>query len=160
MRSRAAAVPADVFGFWSASIRCTTERPVEFVDLTEQVVREVRRSGIRDGMVNIQTRHTTTALIVNENEPLLLEDLSELLERMAPAHGQYRHDRFDVRTVNLNPCERVNGHSHARAVTLGTSVTLNLIAGELQLGRWQRVLLVELDGGRAREVSLAVLGLS
>lgn len=157
----AASVPATAgFRFHHAVLRCTTREPSEFLDLTERVLHEVRASGIRHGTVNVQTRHTTTAVVINENEPLLLDDLREMLERLVPAHGAYRHDCFEVRTVNLTPGERVNGHSHARAFTLGTSETLNLVDGEVQLGRWQRILLVELDGGREREVSLTVLGLA
>ena len=161
MNPSSAAVPgAAAFRFHRAAIRCVTRAASEFVDLTERVLREVRASGIRDGFVNVQTRHTTTAVVINENEPLLLDDLREMLERLVPAHGGYRHDCFEVRTVNLTPGERVNGHAHARAFTLGSSETLNIVGGQVQLGRWQRILLVELDGGREREVSLAVLGIA
>jgi len=146
--------------FHAATLRVSTAQPLEFVDLTDAIAAEVRKSRVASGIVNVQTRHTTTAIVVNENEPLLLEDLRELLEQWAPAHGRYRHDRFDIRTVNLTPGERINGHSHARAVPLRTSETLNVAGGRIDLGRWQRILLVELDGPREREISIAVLGLS
>jgi secondary thiamine-phosphate synthase enzyme len=159
MKEAAAVVPGEIRArFHQAAVSLATTQPLEFVDLTELILREIRASGIRDGIVNVQTRHTTTAIVINENEPLLLDDLRETLERWAPAHGRYRHDQFEIRTVNLTPGERINGHSHARAVALRTSEAVNLVAGELQLGRWQRILLVELDGPRTREVSLVVMG--
>jgi thiamine phosphate synthase YjbQ (UPF0047 family) len=65
---------------------------------------------------------------------------------------------MDVRTVNLAPGERPNGYAHCRALMLSPSALLNLADGRLQLGCWQRVFLVELDGPRVREVSVLVLG--
>ena len=141
------------------AIRIETHHPTEFIDLTDRVEAIVTAAGIRTGLVNIQTLHTTTAVIVNEHEPLLLTDLAALLERLAPRDGVYRHDNVTLRTVNCVLGERPNGHSHCRSLLLGGSVCLNVIDGRLQLGRWQRVFLVELDGPRARDVSMMLVGL-
>ena len=141
-------------------IRVETRRSTEFIDLTDRIDASLSELGIRDGLVNVQTLHTTTGILVNENEPLLLEDFAALLARMAPQDAPYRHDDMTVRTVNLAPGERRNGHAHCRALLLGPSVSLNISAGRLQLGRWQRVFLVEMDGPRPREVSVLVLGVS
>ena len=140
------------------SIRITTERPTEFIDLTERLEALVAASGVRFGLVNVQTLHTTTAIVVNEHEPLLLDDFVSLLEKAAPRHADYRHDDWFVRTVNLTADERSNGHGHCRALLLGASACLNVIDGQLQLGCWQRVFLAELDGPRERQVSVLVLG--
>lgn len=139
-------------------IRVTTERPTEFIDLTERLEALVTAAGIRFGLVNIQTLHTTTAIVVNEHEPLLLTDFVSMLEQAAPRHADYRHDDWFIRTVNMTPDERSNGHGHCRALLLGASACLNVIDGRLQIGRWQRVFLVELDGPREREISVLVLG--
>jgi secondary thiamine-phosphate synthase enzyme len=139
-------------------IRVETRHPTEFIDLTDRIDASVSASGIRDGLVNVQTLHTTTAILVNENEPLLLADIAAMLDRVAPQYARYRHDDMAARTVNLAPGERPNGHAHCRALLLGSSASLNLARGRLQLGRWQRVFLVELDGPRSREVSVLVLG--
>lgn len=136
----------------------TTDHPTEFIDLTDQVEAFVAESGIRFGIVNIQSLHTTTAVIVNEHEPLLLSDFSSLLARAAPRAFFYRHDDLETRTVNLTPDERANGHAHCRALLLGTSISLNVADGRLQRGCWQRIFMVELDGPRRREVSLLVTG--
>ena len=141
-----------------ARIRVATARAVEFVDLTSRIEEVAATAGIHAGLVNIQSRHTTTAIAVNEHEPLLLADFEGLLARVAPDDGGYRHDDLGVRTVNLTPDERVNGHAHCRALLLGSSACLNVAEGRLQLGCWQRVFLVELDGPRVREVSVLVLG--
>ena len=140
------------------SIRITTEQPTQFIDLTDRLEALVAEAGIRFGFVNVQTLHTTTAIVVNELEPLLLSDFATLLEHAAPRDAGYRHDDVTARTVNVTPDERVNGHAHCRALLLGPSACLNVIDGTLVLGRWQRVFMVELDGPRAREISVLILG--
>ena len=139
-------------------IRVATQRPTEFIDLTDRVEALVADLGIHAGLVNIQSLHTTTAIVVNEHEPLLLADFDALLARTAPCDAPYRHDDMDVRTVNIAPGERPNGHSHCRALLLPSSAMLNVAGGRLQLGRWQRIFLVELDGPRDREVSVLAMG--
>ena len=139
-------------------IRVATARAMEFIDVTDRIEAIAAASGICAGLVNIQSLHTTTAIVVNEHEPLLLDDFDTLLARTAPGDASYRHDDMDRRTVNLAPGERANGHAHCRALLLPTSALLNVADGRLQLGRWQRIFLVELDGPRAREVSVLVLG--
>ena len=139
------------------TIRLCTRLPVEFVDLTDHLEAFVAVSGTHLGLLNVQSLHTTTAIIVNEHEPLLLADFAGLLERTAPNDAPYRHDDATARTVNLTPEERRNGHAHCQALLLTASVCLNVVDGRLQLGRWQRVFLVELDGPRSREVSVVLL---
>ena len=141
-----------------ASIRLTTRHPTEFIDVTDRLERFVAEAGVRCGILNVQTRHTTTAVVVNEHEPLLLGDFQAMLERAAPGDTRYRHDDTTARTVNLTAEERPNGHAHCRALLLPSSVSLNVASGRLLLGRWQRVFLVELDGPREREISALLLG--
>ena len=129
-----------------------------FVDLTDRLAHFITEAEIQVGMLTIHTRHTTTAIVVNEHEPLLLADMTLLLDRIAPQRLTYLHDDVTLRTVNCMPGERPNGHSHCRALLLGQSVCLNVAGGRLQLGRWQRLFLVELDGPRSREVSVLLAG--
>jgi secondary thiamine-phosphate synthase enzyme len=140
------------------SLRLETQRPTEFIDLTDRLEALVRQTGVHCGFVNIQTVHTTTAVVVNELEPLLLDDFSFLLEYLASRHIDYRHDDVSRRTENVTPDERVNGHAHCRALLLGASVCLNVVDGCLRLGRWQRVLFAELDGPRERILSVTAIG--
>jgi secondary thiamine-phosphate synthase enzyme len=135
-----------------------TRRPLEFVDVTASLSRAVQEVGLIDGLVVAQTRHTTTGLLINEHEPLLLADFEALFERLAPAGAAYGHDDFSRRTVNLTPGERRNGHAHCRAALLRTSEHVPVRAGTLTLGRWQRVFLVDFDGGQTRELWLTLMG--
>jgi secondary thiamine-phosphate synthase enzyme len=132
----------------------------EFVDLTDRIADLVWRNGLECGLVNAQTRHTTTGMLVNEHEPLLLDDLRRTLERVAPRLGGYAHDDFRRRRVNLAPGERVNGYAHCQALVLPSATSINVAEGALCLGRWQRVFLVELDGPQRREVSVTLLGVT
>ena len=140
-------------------VRLRTERCLQFVDLRDLVEERVRRLGVREGTVTVQSLHTTAAVLVNENEPLLLQDFEDLLRRWAPADAPYRHN--DLKAREGAPAdERPNGHAHARALLLGASVCLNVAEGQLDLGEWQSVFLVELDGPRDRTLSVQVLGVS
>ena len=141
-----------------ATIRIATERPTQFIDITDRLASLVASSEICFGFVNVQTLHTTTAIVVNEHEPLLLADFSTLLEQAAPRDAVYRHDDAGIRTVNLTPDERINGHAHCRALLLGNSACVNVIGGALRLGTWQRVFFVELDGPRERDLSVLLVG--
>ena len=134
-----------------------TDRSTQFIDITDEIEAFVAASGVTHGIVNIQSLHTTTAIVLNECEPLLLSDFSTLLARTAPRAFWYRHDDFEARTVNMQPDERANGHSHCRALLLGASAALNVAGGTLQRGRWQRIFFVELDGPRRREVSVLLM---
>lgn len=140
------------------ALQLQTTAPLQFIDLTDEVRALVAESGVANGMVNVQTRHTTTAVIINEHEPLLLEDLKELLTRLAPPQAYYRHNDFAIRTANLTPDESPNGHAHCQSLLLSSAATVNIIDGELQLGRWQRIFFIELDHARPRAVSLTVMG--
>ena len=135
-----------------------TKALFDFIDITEEVKKFVEESSIKNGLVNVQIMHTSAALIFNENEPLLLEDIKSNLEKTAPTTANYQHDDFDKRTVNLCENECVNGHSHCKAIRLPSTVTLNLIKGKLQLGQWQRIMLAELDRPRPRQVQIQVIG--
>jgi secondary thiamine-phosphate synthase enzyme len=135
-----------------------TKRAVEFVDVTPLLSGVVREAGLFAGLMMVQTRHTTTGLLINENEPLLLTDLEAFFARVARAPGGYAHDDFRRRTVNLTARERKNGHAHCLAALLRTSECVSVVGGELGLGRWQRVFLAEFDGGQRRELSVTLIG--
>jgi len=136
-----------------------THQPIQFLDITDEVAELVRVARVRDGVANVFSRHTTAAVCIQEDEPLLLEDLREFLQRSAPAEAHYRHNDFRVRTVHMHDDESPNGHAHCQQILLGTSESVPVAEGELLLGTWQRIFLVELDGPRAsREVIIQALG--
>jgi secondary thiamine-phosphate synthase enzyme len=138
-------------------IRLDTSQTTEFIDLTDRLDQFIVESDVRVGILNVQTSHTTAAIVVNEHEPLLLADFLAFFERTVPQSTVYGHDDMSRRT-NVGAGEPRNGHAHCRALLLPTSVCLNVVDGRLVLGPWQRVFLVELDGPRRREVSVVAVG--
>ena len=135
----------------------TTKAP-QFIDITQEVTEFVASSGFSNGCVVVYSKHTTAAIKINENEPLLMKDMERFLDRIASSEDYYHHNDFTLRTVNMTEDECPNGHAHCQHLLMSTSETIPIIDGELQLGRWQRVFLVELDRPRSREVIIQVLG--
>jgi secondary thiamine-phosphate synthase enzyme len=139
-------------------VESTTEP--EFIDVTDTVAGYVRASGIQNGFCLVFSKHTTAAITIQENEPLLLQDLSKLLETFSPRSASYSHNDFDVRTVNMHENECPNGHSHCRHLILGSSETIPVIDGALALGQFQRLFVVELDeeSPNPREILVQLMG--
>jgi len=144
---------------FNRTVKFQTKGLFDFIDITDEVKGLIKESQIKNGLVNIQILHTSAGLVVNENEPLLINDFKDNLERTASQNLKYQHDDLSKRKVNLCPDECVNGHSHCKAIYLLTNATLNLIKGDIQLGQWQRILMVELDRARKRKVQVQVLGI-
>ena len=134
-----------------------TRDAMQFVDVTDRLVEAVDRSGVMDGILSVHSRHTTTGIMINEHEPLLLEDLRAMFERLVPESSEYAHDDYSRRTANLTLRERRNGHAHCRAALLRTSESVPIIGGQLALGRWQRVFFVDFDGGQRRELYVTIV---
>ncbi len=156
-RGLAPRVPEIEFGVAVGRLWVRTGEAAEVVDLTARIEAFVEAAALEAGWVNVQIRHTTAGIVVNENEPGLVRDAQALLERLAPRDAGYDHDDLHLRP-GVPPDERPNGHAHAKALLLRTAETVNVADGRLLLGTWQRVLLVELDGPREREVSVLALG--
>ncbi len=139
-------------------LRVSTGAEQEVIDLTDQLEAFLLLTGVTRGLLVVHTLHTTTAIVVNEGEPLLHGDLFRQLERLAPRSLAYDHDDPTRRVVNRVDRERTNGHAHCRAMLLGSSACVPVVSGRLLLGRWQRVLLVELDGPQERTVVATIVG--
>ena len=139
-------------------LQVTSTRAPEFIDITHHVVELVRESGVRDGLACVYSKHTTAAIKINENEPLLLTDMDAFLKKLAPVDQYYAHNDFSIRTVNMTEDECPNGHAHCGHLMLASSETIPIIDGELQLGRFQSIFVIELDHPREREVLISVMG--
>ena len=140
------------------SVGVKTAKAPEFIDITEKVCELVEQSQVLSGFVVVYSRHTTAAIKINENEPLLLGDMEKFLESMASRNGHYEHNDFSIRTVNMTEDECPNGHAHCQHLLLGASESIPIIDGKLQFGRWQRIFLIELDMPRHREILVQVIG--
>jgi len=137
-----------------------TSKAPEFIDITDEVDRIVQDSGVRFGQVTVYSAHTTAAIRINENEPLLLQDMARILHEIAPQHGEYEHNDFSRRTVNIEEEECANGHAHCQHLFLSTSETIPIVDGQLATGQWQRIFLVELDMPRQRKVLVNIIGVT
>ncbi len=158
----AAAPDPDQHAFRQAfeELRYRTECGPSFLDITEDVRAVLRATAVTFGQISVFSQHTTASIILQEHEPLLLDDLRDRLKAFAPANDYYRHNDFDIRTVNMHEDEPENGHSHCQHILLGTSETIPVVNGELHLGEYQSIFLVELDEPRDRTVCVSVLGMS
>jgi secondary thiamine-phosphate synthase enzyme len=132
----------------------TTER-VEILDVTERVMAIVRQAGIAEGLVNLFSTHTTCTLFINEFQSALTADIKTFLEQIVARDANWRHN--DPRHSD---CDRMNADAHLRALLLGHSLTLQISGGEVVLGQWQRILMAELDGPRARTLRIQIWGIS
>jgi len=132
-----------------------TDQRLELVDLTSRIMDYVRCFNIREGLVSLWSMHTTCALFINEFQTALLSDIKRFLEQMVARDAEWMHNN-----PKHSDCDRMNADSHLRALLLGHSLTLQVSGGEVVLGQWQRVLLAELDGPRARSLRIQGLGVS
>lgn len=142
----------------SFCLQLNTQQAPQFIDITDWVGQCLAKSNVSNGFVVVYSKHTTAAIKINENEPLLLRDMSNFLEKISPRNGDYQHNNFDIRTVNMTPDESPNGHAHLQHLLLGSSETIPVIDGAMQFGRYQSVFFVELDHARAREVMVQIVG--
>ena len=132
----------------------STDDRVEVVDLTERVMAFVKRLRIREGIVSLVSLHTTCTVFINEFQGALLSDMKRFLEQMVARDEDWLHNNPDH-----SDCDRMNADSHLRALLLGHSLTLQVSGGEVVLGQWQRVLMAELDGPRARTLRIQAQGI-
>ena len=137
-------------------IEIDTGEGIAISDLTPEIEARLTASGIRQGFVVLSSRHTTTALTINEHEARLLEDIRGFFQQLVPADAGYKHN--DIHLRDCPPDEPENAHSHLIALLLGASENIPVVDGKLGLGQWQSVMLVELDGPRRRSVSLQIVG--
>jgi secondary thiamine-phosphate synthase enzyme len=137
------------------SLLVQTARRIELVDITETVMERVKRSGIREGLASLWSLHTTCALFINEAQKALHADILRVLEQVVDRDAEWLHN-----DPKHSDCDRMNADSHLRAMLLGHSVTLQVSGGELVLGQWQRVIVAELDGPRARSIRVQVMGIA
>ena len=133
----------------------STDQRIELVDLTNRVMEFVGRFNMREGLVSLWSMHTTCSLFINEFQTALLTDIKRFLEQMVARVAEWMHNNPE-----LSDCDRMNADSHLRALLLGHSLTLQVSGGEVVLGQWQRILMAELDGPRARSLRIQIFGIS
>ena len=124
----------------------TSER-IEVADITRNVDAAIAECGLKKGLVNIFSKHSTSAVFINENEAGLVEDYVDLVEKLVPTGDNYRHDRIDN-----------NADSHLRSFIIGNNQTVPFENGSMKLGTWQSVFFLEMDGPRNRSITITIMG--
>ncbi|GBF87527.1 secondary thiamine-phosphate synthase enzyme [Raphidocelis subcapitata] len=165
LASQQAATAAPVFHY--TEIELQTGPGISVHNIMPQLRAEVARLGVAEGFVNVLSRHTTTAVCINEYETRLLDDIRQFLRRLAPPTDPYLHNDLHLREAPEGwpggweawaQQEPENAHSHLLSLMLGNSETVPISGGELKTGVWQSVMLVELDGPRKRSVGVQIVG--
>ena len=137
----------------SKTVVVTTGDRLELVNLSADIREFAETAGIEDGYVQVSSLHTTAALMVNEWQDALLTDVKAFLERIVPRGNYYKHN-----DPEYSDCDRKNGDSHLRNVILNHSLSIPIAQGKLVLGRWQSLILAELDGPNQRKVFMQAFG--
>ena len=141
---------------FSDVIQLDTENDISLFDITPHIKSVIDKSHISNGFVLINSRHTTTAITINEHEERLLEDIREFLTQLVPKNNKYLHN--DIHLRDCPPDEPENAHSHVCAILLGSSESVPLVDKQLMLGTYQSIMLVDLDGPRQRNVTVQIIG--
>lgn len=126
---------------------------MEVFDITKQVRDTVQKHAISDGIVLVNSLHTTAALFVDEFQGGLIEDLMHILSNLIPERNGYRHD-----DPCYSDCGRPDTHAHLRAALLGRSVAIGLSGGELYLGQFESIIFAELEGPGQRGIDIQIMG--
>jgi secondary thiamine-phosphate synthase enzyme len=119
----------------------------EIIDITLKIQEILSESNINEGIINIFSKHSTSAIVINENENGLLIDFESILKKFVPENNEYKHDIIDN-----------NADSHLKSLFLGSSETIPFSNKKLSIGTWQSIFFIELDGPRKRSVEISVLG--
>jgi secondary thiamine-phosphate synthase enzyme len=130
----------------------TSDR-TQLINITDRINEIVRKSGVQDGIVHLQSLHTTTAVFLNEWQDALLHDVKRFLEDVVVRETDWRHN-----DPNHSDCERKNADSHLRGMMMGQTLSLQVRNSSVLLGTWQSIILAEFDGPRSRSMSVQVSG--
>jgi secondary thiamine-phosphate synthase enzyme len=131
----------------------STHKRMEIQDITSTVAQVVEESKIVNGLVHLWVPHATAAIAVNEHDTDLWDDILTALERLAPINSNYHHNAKYSWTASEQ-----NAHAHILNCLIKPSVTVPLENGKMQLGTWQSVLFIEMDGPRTRQIQVQVIG--
>ncbi len=145
-------------------IQLKTKGFFDIVDITDEVEKFLKTISANNGIVNVYTRHTTVALKINEKEKGFFEDLKRVVFKdIADPKNHYKHNDTHSRApetmCSVRAEECLNGHSHVAQMLLGSaSETVPIKNSEMLIGTWQRVLMIELDKSKNREVIISFVG--
>ncbi len=132
----------------TAYLTFNTEKRREYINITGDVEKALDESGIREGFAMVSAMHLTAGVYINDNESGLIQDIDEMLERLAPYRKDYRHHRTG----------EDNGDAHLKNMLVGHQVLIPITGGKLDFGPWQQVFYAEFDGKRRKRVVIKLIG--
>jgi secondary thiamine-phosphate synthase enzyme len=131
-------------------VKLRSSKENDIIDFTEQTSEALKESKMENGLVTVFVSGSTAAITTIEYEPGLRHDFPKMLSRIVPKDVQYHHD---------DTWHDGNGHSHVRASLIGPSLSIPFSNGQLNLGTWQQIVMLELDTRqRERVITLQILG--
>lgn len=142
------------YRIYSRVLDWISQERLQLANVTDRINDVVRKSGIRNGLVHLQTLHTTTAVFINEWQEALLDDVKGFLETIVDRAAYYRHN-----DPLYSDCERRNADSHMRGMLMGQTLCLQVRNATVLLGAWQSIILAEFDGPRSRTLAVQVSGI-
>jgi secondary thiamine-phosphate synthase enzyme len=141
------------FGVARQTFTVLSAKRVQVIDITREVQDRVLGADIDEGIVFVNSRHTASGLLINEFQGALIEDFQGMLEQLVPENGSYRNS--DFRNSDSEPG---SASANLRASLLSHSVAVGISHGMVSLGRFQAILVAELDGPQTRNVDLTMIG--
>jgi secondary thiamine-phosphate synthase enzyme len=133
---------------YQSEIKIKTKNAYDFIDITENVEKEVEKSKIKNGMIFLNSLHNTACLIIQENDETIFEDMKKFFDKILPLNEKYSHSYEGS----------LNATAHLKSNLLSQSITIPIKNGNLVLGTWQRIIFVELFEPRERTVFVTILG--
>ncbi len=146
--------PAASFKIFHRVLDWITSERMQLINITDRINDIVRKSGVREGIVHVQSLHTTTAVFLNEWQDALVHDVKIFLEQAVSAEAYWRHN-----DPEHSDCERRNADAHLRGMMMGQTLCLQVRNSAVLLGTWQSIILAEFDGPRSRSMSVQVCGI-
>ena len=133
---------------YTKELHIKTKNRIEFVNITEEVRKAVKKSGVKDGIVLINPMHITASVFINDNESGLIQDFKEWLDGLAPMKKNYHHHQTG----------EDNGFSHLWRTIMGRETTVAITNGDLNFGTWETIFYGEFDGQRNKRILVKIIG--
>ena len=147
-------LPQGTYKVFNRIVDWITNDRMELLNITERVNDLVRKSGVKDGMIHLQSLHTTTAVFLSEWQDALRDDVKGFFETVVERDSYYKHN-----DPKHSDCERQNADSHLRGMLMGQTLSLQVRNAAVLLGTWQTIVFAEFDGPRSRSLAVQISGI-
>lgn len=133
---------------YQKELKFLTKGYYDILDITEEIKKEVEKSKINNGLIFLFLEHNTAALLIQEYDETIFEDMKNILEKVFPLNGKYKHSYEG----------NINATAHLKNLILSQNLSIPIKNGEIVLGTWQRIILIELFEPRERKVYITIIG--